>query len=132
MSSTQLAEINALFADIDNDDFFKNDDNLDLEAIRRNAATEHAKKLHKTLSSASSTSHDANTITKPATEAEPKRTEDKKDGEPKPRAKLPKLDEASLLGANGLPQLIADTKHFKPRGKGHEVRPRFVMYAFID
>ncbi|KAI0306438.1 replication fork protection component Swi3-domain-containing protein [Multifurca ochricompacta] len=38
----------------------------------------------------------------------------------KKRKPLPKLDEARLLGRDGLPQLIKDTKNFKPKGKGHE------------
>jgi replication fork protection complex subunit Csm3/Swi3 len=39
----------------------------------------------------------------------------------KKRKPVAKLDEARLLGKNGFLQLIKDTKHFKPKGKGHEV-----------
>nr|GAT53211.1 predicted protein [Mycena chlorophos] len=38
----------------------------------------------------------------------------------KPRKKLPRLDEGRLVGDNGFPQLIHDTKHFRVKGKGHE------------
>jgi hypothetical protein len=31
------------------------------------------------------------------------------------------LDEMRLLGKDGFPQLLKDTKNFKPKGKGHEV-----------
>jgi replication fork protection complex subunit Csm3/Swi3 len=39
----------------------------------------------------------------------------------KKRKPLPKLDETRLLGKDGFPQLLTDTKNFKPKGKGHEV-----------
>jgi replication fork protection complex subunit Csm3/Swi3 len=39
----------------------------------------------------------------------------------KKRKPIPKLDETRLLGKNGFLQLVKDTKHFKPKGKGHEV-----------
>ncbi|KAF9218318.1 Swi3-domain-containing protein [Gyrodon lividus] len=43
------------------------------------------------------------------------------DGEgKKERKKLAKLDETRLVGPEGFPQLIKDTKGFKPKGKGHE------------
>ncbi|KAH9996821.1 replication fork protection component Swi3-domain-containing protein [Russula vinacea] len=38
----------------------------------------------------------------------------------KKRKPVPKLDEARLLGKDGLLQLVKDTKNFKPKGKGHE------------
>lgn len=46
---------------------------------------------------------------------------DGEDGGKKKRKPVPKLDEARLLGKDGLPQLVKDTKNFKPKGKGHEV-----------
>ncbi|KAF7304927.1 Chromosome segregation in meiosis protein [Mycena kentingensis (nom. inval.)] len=48
-----------------------------------------------------------------------------KDGEKKKRKPLPKLDEGRLVGDNGIPQLIMDTKYFKTKGKGHEARRVF-------
>jgi hypothetical protein len=44
------------------------------------------------------------------------------DGKEKKRKPVLKLDEARLLGLNGSPQLVKDTKNFKPKGKGHEVK----------
>jgi hypothetical protein len=44
------------------------------------------------------------------------------EAEGKKRKPLPKLDEARLLGPDGFPALIAQTKGWKPKGKGHEVR----------
>ncbi|KAF9242124.1 replication fork protection component Swi3-domain-containing protein [Melanogaster broomeanus] len=38
----------------------------------------------------------------------------------KVRKKPLKLDEARLVGTEGFPQLIKDSKGFKPKGKGHE------------
>ena len=43
------------------------------------------------------------------------------DDSKKKRKPVPKLDEARLLGKDGLLQLVKDTKNFKPKGKGHEV-----------
>ncbi|KAH9981160.1 replication fork protection component Swi3-domain-containing protein [Lactifluus volemus] len=42
------------------------------------------------------------------------------DGKEKKRKPVPKLDETRLLGLNGFPRLVKDTKNFKPKGKGHE------------
>jgi replication fork protection complex subunit Csm3/Swi3 len=46
---------------------------------------------------------------------------DGEDDGQKKRKPLPKLDETRLLGKDGFPQLLKDTKNFKPKGKGHEV-----------
>ncbi|KAJ7632674.1 Swi3-domain-containing protein [Roridomyces roridus] len=43
-----------------------------------------------------------------------------KDGVTKPKKKTMRLDEGRLIGDSGFPQLIADTKEFKVKGKGHE------------
>ncbi|KAI0736771.1 replication fork protection component Swi3-domain-containing protein [Fomitopsis betulina] len=45
-----------------------------------------------------------------------------KDGgkEKQKRKPLPRLDEARLLGQDGLPALVKQAKTFKPKGKGHE------------
>ncbi|KIK97453.1 hypothetical protein PAXRUDRAFT_824916 [Paxillus rubicundulus Ve08.2h10] len=42
------------------------------------------------------------------------------DGERKEKKKPAKLDEARLVGPEGFPQLIKDTKGFKAKGKGYE------------
>ncbi|KAJ7097877.1 replication fork protection component Swi3-domain-containing protein [Mycena belliarum] len=42
-----------------------------------------------------------------------------KDGK-KPKKKIMRLDEGRLIGENGFPQLIQDTKSIKIKGKGHE------------
>ena len=42
-------------------------------------------------------------------------------GKKKPKQRA-KLDENRLLGDMGFPQLVKDIKHFRPRGKGREVR----------
>jgi replication fork protection complex subunit Csm3/Swi3 len=54
------------------------------------------------------------------------------DGEKKKRKPVAKLDEARLLGMNGLPQLLKDTKNFKPKGKGHEVHFHFLSCFLVD
>jgi hypothetical protein len=42
-------------------------------------------------------------------------------GEKKEKKKIARLDEARLLGPDGFPALVKQTKHWKPKGKGHEV-----------
>lgn len=42
------------------------------------------------------------------------------EGEKKKRPQI-KMDEARLLGPDGFPALMKQTKEFKPKGKGHEV-----------
>jgi replication fork protection complex subunit Csm3/Swi3 len=38
------------------------------------------------------------------------------------KRRLPKLDDARLLGPDGFPALLKQTRGFVPKGKGHEVR----------
>jgi replication fork protection complex subunit Csm3/Swi3 len=119
------SDIDALFADIDDDDFFSKPLSAapDLEAIRREAAAKHAKAL------ATLTPHEILPSSSPAPDlpggndlVKEKSKDGKNEGRKKERKKVPRLDEGRLLGADGFPQLIQDTKHFKPKGKGHEVR----------
>ncbi|KAJ7063355.1 replication fork protection component Swi3-domain-containing protein [Mycena amicta] len=55
-------------------------------------------------------------------DADPGKRDDKEKDAKKPRKKAARLDEGRLVGDNGFPQLIRDTKQFRPRGKGHEAR----------
>lgn len=60
-----------------------------------------------------------------------------KDGgkEKQKRKPLPRLDEARLLGQDGLPALVKQAKTFKPKGKGHEVHclppPSFATHLLM-
>jgi replication fork protection complex subunit Csm3/Swi3 len=118
------SDIDALFADVDDDDFFSKPLSAapDLEAIRREAAAKHTRAL------ASLTPHEILPSSSPARDltggddpVKEKTKDGKNDIRKKERKKVPRLDEGRLLGADGFPQLIKDTKHFKPKGKGHEV-----------
>jgi replication fork protection complex subunit Csm3/Swi3 len=53
---------------------------------------------------------------------------DGEDDGKKKRKPLPKLDETRLLGKDGFPQLLKDTKNFKAKGKGHEV---IIIFYFL-
>ncbi|EGN95973.1 hypothetical protein SERLA73DRAFT_170413 [Serpula lacrymans var. lacrymans S7.3] len=113
-------DIDAMFEDLDEDDdlaFKPLAPALDLEALRREATAKHSKNNAASASQATLTGT-------PAYESQGKHdeTQNKKDNEDdkKERKKLPKLDDARLLGPSGFPQLIRDTKNFVPRGKGHE------------
>ncbi|KIM28752.1 hypothetical protein M408DRAFT_23414 [Serendipita vermifera MAFF 305830] len=45
---------------------------------------------------------------------------EEKDGAPKGRRTIAKVDDERLLGERGFPALIKEAKKFKPKGKGHE------------
>ncbi len=127
-------DIDALFEGLDDtDDTFQElAPALDLDALRREADARNARAVRAEMAAMIPAAAGA------AVAAAPKATGGKKggaldgiDGEggeadddddgKKKRKPVPRLDEARLLGQNGLPQLVKDTKNFKPRGKGHEV-----------
>ncbi|RDB21119.1 Chromosome segregation in meiosis protein 3 [Hypsizygus marmoreus] len=119
-------DIDAMFADVDNEDdpfnFKPLAPTLDTEALRREAESRHKKSMlsltpHAILPS-SSPPRDIGDSDQGAkkTNAPEKGKEGKKE-----RRKVVRLDEGRLLGPTGFPQLIKDTKNFKIKGKGHEV-----------
>ncbi|KAH7914681.1 replication fork protection component Swi3-domain-containing protein [Hygrophoropsis aurantiaca] len=123
-------EVDAMFEDMDNDEdlvFKPLAPALDLEALRRNAEAKHAKRAtsqpsltpHQILPSSSPgrDNHDEN---EGGWASKDKKSGQSGEGDKKERKKLPKLDEERLLGPNGFPQLIKDTKNFRIKGKGHE------------
>ncbi|KAG2357674.1 replication fork protection component Swi3-domain-containing protein [Suillus spraguei] len=114
-SSAPRPDVDALFADIDNDDGEENDlrykplaPALDLEALRKQAEAKHALTPHQILPSSS-----------PPRDLGP--DEDNEGGkENKGKGNEEKKRERSLIGASGFPQLIQNIKNFKVKGKGHE------------
>lgn len=58
----------------------------------------------------------------PPPEGDDEKDKDKGDVEKKARKKIARMDEARLVGDSGFRALIASTKDFVPKGKGHEVR----------
>ena len=57
---------------------------------------------------------------------------DGEDDGKKKRKPLPKLDETRLLGKDGFPQLLKDTKNFKHKGKGHEIIIIIIIFPFLS
>lgn len=129
----KVPDIDALFDDIDDDVGNDDDDDglgelapaLDIDMLRRQADARHAR-------GPPLTPHEVMPSSSPTRELEGTDAigsgvgSKKKDGEGlegNKRRKIAKLDEARLLGSDGLPALIKQAKDFKPRGKGHEVRP---------
>ncbi|KAG0707700.1 replication fork protection component Swi3-domain-containing protein [Suillus ampliporus] len=123
-SSAPRPDVDALFADIDKDELEEEDDlrykplapALDLEALRKQAAVKHALTPHQILASSS-----------PPRDVGPGEDDEGEKGnkgkgkeEKKERKKVPTLDEGMLVGATGFPQLIANVKDFRVKGKGHE------------
>ncbi|KAF9564602.1 Swi3-domain-containing protein [Agrocybe pediades] len=122
----QHVDVDALFADIDDDDDLMNfdrvPDRVDEAELARKAEAE-ARRRMPTL-----TPHQIMPSSSPVRDAENgagnKRSKGKQaeeDGdEKKARRRLAKLDENRLLGPSGFPQLIKMTKDFRVKGKGYE------------
>jgi replication fork protection complex subunit Csm3/Swi3 len=123
-------DIDALFEGLDDidDSFQELAPALDLDALRREADARNARAVRAELGVATGSS-----TTAAAATAKTKTNGgrgggildgldgDGEDDGKKKRKPLPKLDETRLLGKDGFPQLLKDTKNFKPKGKGHEV-----------
>ncbi|TFY76324.1 hypothetical protein EWM64_g7688 [Hericium alpestre] len=123
-SKSSRPEIDALFEDLDNPEADLAPA-LDLEALRREADARNAKAAEKEFALPDSSSkHGAD---KGKGEGKGGKDvlldDDDEGGDDKPKKKrkpLPKMDETRLLGKDGFPQLVKDTKYFKPKGKGYE------------
>jgi hypothetical protein len=124
-------DIDALFEGLDDidDSFQELAPALDIAALRREADARNARAVRAELGTAAAEPSSA-----AAAAAKTKNNggrggvldgldgdgDGEEDGKKK-RKPLPKLDETRLLGKDGFPQLLKDTKNFKPKGKGHEV-----------
>ena len=122
-------DIDALFEGLDDvdDSFQELAPALDLDALRREADARNARAVRAELGATNIPAAEPSTSTTAAKgraggvlgglDGEGDGEDDGK----KKRKPLPKLDETRLLGKDGFPQLLKDTKNFKPKGKGHEV-----------
>jgi replication fork protection complex subunit Csm3/Swi3 len=122
-SSAPRPDVDALFADIDKDEDEEDDlrykplaPALDLEALHKQAAAKHVLTPHQILPSSSPPRDVGLDEDDEGGDKKGKGKEGKKE-----RKKVATLDEASLVGATGFPQLITNIKDFKVKGKGHEV-----------
>lgn len=133
MASTRLTrnapaeqdiDVDKIFAEVDDDDdpftFAPLAPALDTEALRRQAEERHKKTAlsltpHEVLPS-SSPQRDTSKEKNDGAEANEGNKEPRKE-----RRKPVNLDEGRLMGPNGFPQLIKETKNFRVKGKGHEV-----------
>ncbi|KAH9079556.1 Swi3-domain-containing protein [Lactarius deliciosus] len=120
-SANKDPDIDALFDGIDDLDEFA--PALDLDALRREADARNTRLVRAEIS-ASIPAIQLSTATSTTKSGDgqkgPSDGGDGNDDGKKKRRPVARLDEARLLGKNGLPQLIKDTKNFKPKGKGHE------------
>ena len=129
-SDKQKALIDALFDDLDGED----DDGFkelapapSIDELRRQAQASQRNRTR----IPTSTPHQILPSSSPPRDLGPEETEESgkgkgkgkkgEDGDKK-RKPIPRLDETRLVGETGFPALIKQTKDFKPRGKGHEVR----------
>jgi len=127
------ADIDALFEGLDDmdDSFQELAPSLDLDALRREADARNTRAVRAEIVAMVPTAELSSTAAGNKTNANARKSGgpldgidgegDAEDDEKKKRKPIAKLDEARLLGKNGFLQLVKDTKHFKPKGKGHEV-----------
>lgn len=114
----QRSEIDAMFDGLDAEpDAFDGDlpPALDLDSLRRQEDAKNAQ-IYKKPSALDLDGPDANDDAGGDAKGKGSGKEKQK------RKPLPRLDEARLLGQDGLPALLKQAKTFKPKGKGHEVR----------
>ncbi|KAJ8584935.1 Swi3-domain-containing protein [Rhizopogon salebrosus TDB-379] len=122
-SSAPRPDVDALFADMDKYEDEEDDlrykplaPALDLEALHKQAAAKHVLTPHQILPSSSPPRDVGLDEDDEGGDKKGKGNEGKKE-----RKKVATLDEASLVGATGFPQLITNIKDFKVKGKGHEL-----------
>ena len=131
-TNPQNADIDALFEGLDDmdDSFHELAPSLDLDALRREADARNTRAVRAEIAAMVPTAELSSAAAGNKTNANGRKggaldgiggEGEAEDDEKKKRKPVPKLDEARLLGKNGFLQLIKDTKHFKPKGKGHEV-----------
>ena len=137
-SANNDPDIDALFNGIDDLNEFA--PALDLDALRREADARNTRLVRAEISASIPAIQLSTTTTTKSGDGRKGPLDgidggDENDDGKKKRKPIPRLDEARLLGKNGLPQLIKDTKNFKPKGKGHEVNftsPPPPSYHMID
>jgi replication fork protection complex subunit Csm3/Swi3 len=137
-SANKDPDIDALFDGIDDLNEFA--PALDLDALRREADARNTRLVRAEISASIPSIQLSGTTTIKSGDGRKGALDgvdggDENDDGKKKRKPIARLDETRLLGKNGLPQLVKDTKHFKPKGKGHEVTllpPTPTSYHLID
>lgn len=112
-------DIEALFDDIDDDLFQDLAPALDVDQLRSQIAAGLPPLTPHAILTSSSPPRDLGPADGEGGNGQGSK-EKGKDGLHK-RRKIPALDDERLLGPDGFPALVKQAKHFKPRGKGHEV-----------
>ncbi|KAI0322189.1 replication fork protection component Swi3-domain-containing protein [Amylostereum chailletii] len=137
-------DIDALFEDVEDDGFQELAPALDLDALRRAADARHAPAARVAFSSQIPSRSQVPTQGKRKGKGRGNEKDvlgadgegdegDEVENKKKKRKPLPKLNEERLLGKDGFPQLVKDTKHFMPKGKGRELEDldrAMQMYQF--
>ena len=115
-------------ADLDAIDQPQTTGTFDLEEYKRESLARHRREVNKTRKSVVI----SDTVPKesPLPAANATGAGDEPSDDKKPRQKPMRLDEGTLLSSRGFPKLIKDTKDFKIKGKGHEVRLLCVTITF--
>lgn len=116
-------DIDAMFAEVEAEDdpfsFKPLTSNINTEALTREAEARHKKAMPSLTPHAIMSSSPPRD---PGNDQTSKKTGGQKGKEGiKEKRKPVRLDEGRLLGPNGFPKLIKDTRNFKVKGKGYEV-----------
>jgi replication fork protection complex subunit Csm3/Swi3 len=126
------ADIDALFEGLD--DFQELAPALDLDALRREADARNARAVRAEMGAGIPAAEPAAAGGKTNAGSGGGALDgidgDGEDGGKKKRKPVARLDETRLLGKDGFPQLVKDTKNFKPKGKGHEVIIFIMLLSF--
>jgi replication fork protection complex subunit Csm3/Swi3 len=120
--TSEMPDIDHLFdgLDDDDDDMYKTQSlnaGPSVDKMRKDAEARAAARSRMRASSPI-TPHAVASSSPPRGDSRAKEGGDSKD---KPRKKAMQLNASRLLGPDGFPALIQQTKGFKPKGKGHEV-----------
>lgn len=134
-NSNPNADIDALFEGLDDidDSFQELAPALDLNALRREADARNARAVRAEIGAsipAAELAASAKTKEGRGGALDGIDGDGEEDGKKK-RKPVPRLDETRLLGKDGLPQLLKDTKNFKPKGKGREVIIILMLHYFF-
>ncbi|KAH9856920.1 replication fork protection component Swi3-domain-containing protein [Lenzites betulinus] len=122
-TNSKKTDIDAFFDDLDDPETQFQDlaPSLDVDALKRQANAKLALTPHQILPSSSPPRDLGDEESGAKGRAGDRKTRGRDDPVTK-RKQRPRLDEARLVGPDGMPALVKQAKDFRPKGKGHELQ----------